>query len=278
MHRFWAWLVLLAVLCGCSGAPSSRQTEQGARRIVSLVPSLTEDLCAIGAGRRLVGVSEYSSNSPCAKGVERVGAAAGIDVERIVRLHPDLVVGIPAQRLQVAPLVRLGLRVALMDDDSFASIFSNIHRLCVLTGRLQAGEALIARLRARTRVLAGSLHPRRHPSVFVVLQTLPIWTAGPSSYIATLIGMAGGTDAARGLRIAYAQYGDESLLQQQPDVLIAARDLHIRSVLAREPWRSLSAVHRGEVFEYDPNMMDRPGPHYNRALQWLIERLRPLER
>ncbi len=113
------------------------------------------------------------------------------------------------------------------------------------------------------------------PRVFVALGTGPIWTVGPQSYIATLIRLAGGTDAVTSLPSAYAQYSAESLLALQPDVIITDPEVHLASVLNREPWRSLRAVREHHVYLVDPPaILQRPGPRYTQGLAWLIEHLR----
>jgi iron complex transport system substrate-binding protein len=111
----------------------------------------------------------------------------------------------------------------------------------------------------------------------VVLQAQPIWTVGPQSYISTLLQMAGGRNAVSALPRSYAQYSAEALLRTQPDAIVAGSDVHLESVLDREPWRSLRAVREKRVFILKtPDILERPGPNYNEGLSWLIEHLRPL--
>ena len=266
-----------ALLGACSApAPRSGPASAPARRIVALMPSFAEDLCAIGDGRAIVGVSAYAASRGCARGVPQVGNFASVDTEKIVALHPDAVVAIPAQRRLAEPLRRAGIRVVFLADDSFADIFTGISRLGELTGRRAAAAAEIARLQSQTARLRGHVRGGRRPSVFVVLQGQPIWTAGPQSYIAKLLELAGARDAAAALPRAYAQYSAEALLRLQPDAIVAPSDAHLASLLGREPWRSLRAVREHHLYVLsDPDVLERPGPHYNEGLSWLIERLRP---
>ena len=248
-------------------------------RIVSLIPSLTEDLCAIGAAKQLVGVSQFSSDIPCAKGVPAVDDAATVDAEKIVALHPDVVVGIPSQRRAVAPLARAGIAVQLLRDDSFDDLFSDIAKLGTLSGHAAEAKTLISKLRAETQRLRETEHFKRRPSVFIVLQTNPIWTVGPQSYISTLVWLAGGRNAVVSLPQSYAQYSPEALLRLQPDALLATRDAQLEQSLDREPWRSLRAVvARHLLIAPDANVLYRPGPRYIQALSWLIDQLRPIAR
>jgi len=267
-------------ICGCAAHPISESTGSAqlgsGARVVSLMPSFADDLYAIGAGRQVVAVSAYT-DVPAAKGLPRVADAASVDAEAIVAMRPSLVIGIPAQARLVEPLKQAHIAVVLLPDYSFASIFANLRTIGALTGRSHAANALVARLRRET----ARLHARtrafiRQPSVFVVLGSGPIWTAGAGSYIGTLIELAGGTNAAKDLAAAYGQYSAETLLRRQPDVLVTDTQTHLDAVLDREPWRSLRAVQFHRVYAVDPKLIERPGPQYNDGLRWLVDRLAPL--
>ena len=247
-----------------------------ARRLVVLVPSLVEDAVAIGAAGNIVGVSHFTRDITAVAHVDRVADFSSVDVERIVTLHPDVIVGIPSQARLLAPLQRLHFRVVLLKDDSYEDIFRDIQQMGKITGRTTEANALIARLKATTAKLQReAAHLPRRPRVFVALGTGPIWTVGPQSYIAELITLAGGTDAVTSLPSAYAPYSAESLLALQPDVIITDPAVQLSSVLNREPWRSLRAVREHHVYIVDPPaILQRPGPRYTQGLAWLIEHLR----
>jgi iron complex transport system substrate-binding protein len=209
-----------------------------------------------------------------------VATYSTISSERIVGLHPDVVVGIPAQAPIVGDLTRAGLHPRLLPDDSFDDIFTNLATLGELSGHRTEASALARRLRARTAQIVGAVgratRGHRPPTVFVVLSTAPIFTVGPSSYIATLIHLAGGVDAAHDLTTAYARYGDESLLALQPDVIVTDRSVALAAVLDRAPWNALRAVREKRVYVLDnPDLLQRPGPRYNEGLAWLATHLHP---
>lgn len=252
-----------------------------ALRIVTLVPSFSEDVVAIGARGELVGVSKFSNDVPDSAALPVVADFASVDTERIIALHPDIVAGIPSQAGLVAPLQRAGIRVVLIPDDSYDDVFNDMRSLGELTGHAAQAKVEIARLQSQTARLVATVPHRTHrPSVFVALGTGPIWTVGPVSYIGRLIELAGGVDAASDLHAPWAEYSEEALLRAQPDAIVAGHDTDLSGVASREPWRSLRAVHEGHVFTItDPrieNALFRPGPHYNEGLHWLIERLSSL--
>jgi ABC-type Fe3+-hydroxamate transport system substrate-binding protein len=250
----------------------------GAQRIVTLVPSLAEDLFAIGAGAHVVGVSAYSDYPPAARTLPVVAGFAAISTERILALHPDLVVGIAAQTRVTDDLRRAGIRVVLLRDDSLADLEQNLRALGALSGRTTAADALLARLRSRTDALTRTVRTRkRRPTVFVVLGTAPIFTVGEGSYITRLIELAGGVNAAGGLRVAYGRYSGEALLAGQPDLLVVDPAVRFGEVLSKAPWNALRAVREHRVSTLpDAAILERPGPRYNEGLAWLIDTLNHL--
>jgi ABC-type Fe3+-hydroxamate transport system substrate-binding protein len=276
-----AVFLAIAALAGCSSPKAAQSSVTSApipSRVAALVPSLVEDLYAIGAGPQVVAVSTFSDNVKEARGLPRVADFTNVDSEKIVALHADLVLGIPSQERLVQPLIRAGVKVVLIPNDTYDEIFSSLRQVGELTGRQRQAAAEISSLQKATSFLQlRTASFKRHPSAFVVLGTAPIWTVGDKSYIATLIQMAGGRNAASDLKIAYGQYSAEALLHDNPDVIIDDPAVHLQSSLDREPWRSLRAVQEHDVYTIEPaEMLMRPGPSYNKGLLWLIERLRPL--
>jgi iron complex transport system substrate-binding protein len=243
-------------------------------RIVSLIPSLTEDLFAIGAGPQVVGVSQFTDYPPTALRLPQVNSFASIDAEKVLSLHPDVVVGIRAQSALSGDLRRLGIRPVLLDDDSYADIFTDLARLGRLSGHVREAAALSNHLRARAAQLERGVPSGDRPRVFVVLGVSPIFTVGDGSYIARLLSFAGARNAASDLRQTYGRYSAEALVAAQPDAIVADAASGIGSVLDRAPWNALRAVREHRVYVLaDADILERPGPRFVEGLQWLIERL-----
>ncbi|BDE07162.1 cobalamin-binding protein [Vulcanimicrobium alpinum] len=268
--RFPAAALLAAALLATVAA--SPNASPPAQRIVAMIPSVTEDLFAIGAGPRVVAVSAFTDYPPSAARLPAVVSAGSIDAERIVALHPDLAIGIPAQRTFAAELARAGVRSVLLPDDAYDDIARNLRTIGRLTGHVSEANALIERLQARTAALRRTVRSRaRPPTAFVVLGAAPIFTVGRGSYIANLIALAGGRNAADDVTLPYARYSGETLLARQPDVLIVDPAVHLEAVLDRAPWNGLRAVREHRIFTLrDPAILERPGPRYNDGLAWLI--------
>jgi len=264
-------LAVVLVVVACATASIARAAAP--TRIVSLIPSLTEDLFAIGAGPNVVAVSAYTDYPPAAAKLPVVASFTSIDAEKIVRLHPDVVIGIPAQARLVADISRTGVRVELIADDTYDQLFTSLARVGEIAGREREASALAARLRARTAELTRDL-PHDRPSVFVVLETNPIVTAGDRSYIAHLIALAGGVNAAGDLPEAYPRFSAEALLARAPDVLVADTLGGLPGVLDSPPWSVLRAVRERRVYVLrDADILERPGPRYNDGLAWLIDHI-----
>jgi ABC-type Fe3+-hydroxamate transport system substrate-binding protein len=268
-------LGVLAALISTGFSPA-RAAAPPADRIVSLIPSLTEDLFAIGAGAQVVGVSQYTDFPTAARALPVVAGFASLSTERVLALHPDLVVGIVSQARLTDDLRRTGVRVVLFRDDSLSDLEANLRGLGALTGHQTAANTLVARLRARTAALTRSVVSNgRRPSVFVVLGTAPIFTVGQGSYIARLIELAGGTNAAANLPAPYGRYSGEALLAHQPDAIVVDPAVRFGEVVTNAPWNALRAVREHRVYTLpDAAILERPGPRYNEGLAWLIDTLR----
>ena len=270
VKRLMVLAIALIAALGSTQAHGAFATAPATMRIVSLVPSLTEDLFALGAGNAIVGVSEFSNSPAAARSLPRVASSSSVDAERIVALHPNLVVGIPAQAAAVASLRRANLRVVLLPDDTIADIYATLERLGELVGRAQRAAQLTRRMHLETDALVRTVPPGRGPSVFVVLDVKPIYTVGNRSYIASLIAMAGGHNVAK-IDAAYGRYSAEALLAAQPDVIVVDPMVGFHSVEREEPWRSLRAVRNKRVAQIpDPDTLLEPGPRYIEGLRWLI--------
>ncbi len=276
--RPWIAIVpLTLLLCGCGahGADDAR-APRTAGRVVTLMPSFADDLYVIGAGGQLVAVSAYT-DAPPAQHLPRVADASSVDAEAIVVLRPSVVIGIPAQSRFVEPLRRAHVPVYLLADDTYDSIFSNLRVAGALTGHRREAAAEVDRLQRETAALVDRTRGfARHPSVFVVLGSGPIWTAGAGSYITKLIALAGGRNAAGDLGAAYGEYSAEALLRDQPDLLVTDPATHVEALADREPWRSLRAVRLHRVYAIDPDVLERPGPNYNEGIRRLLQRIAPL--
>ncbi len=253
--------------------------------IVSISPSTTEILFAIGAGDQVVGRDDFSLYPEEALAVTSVGALWGeLPTEAILALEPDLVVA--AQIIsedQVKALRDLGLNVYWQANPlTYEELWDNLRDIGKLTGHEDEAETLIAGLDARVKAVQEKIAPLSTlPSVFYELDaTDPSnpWTAGAGTFIDYIITRAGGINAASALQGDYAQISAEELIAINPDVILLADALYgvtPESVAARPGWEVIAAVMENALYPVDPNMMSVPGPRLVDALETTAKILHP---
>lgn len=275
-------------LFGGSGGPVSAvdaggreiKLDQPPDRIISLAPSNTEILFALGLGDRVVGVTSYCNYPAETAAVEKIGDYWSPNYEAIVALEPDIIfaVGTPDSQ-QVVDLEGYGLSVFLLQAATVEQVAGDIRLIGAVTGATEAAEALAADVSERITSITATLAPvadAERPSVFWVLDS-GLWTVGPGSFVHDVITLAGGRNVAADLGQAYAQYSMESLLAADPDVIIVPLlDATLGDALAAlEGWDSLRAVQEGRVYQVDPDIVSRPGPRIAEAIETVAGLLYP---
>jgi iron complex transport system substrate-binding protein len=256
-----------------------------AQRIISLAPSNTEILFAVGAGSQVVGRDDFSDYPEEAKKVESIGSTYGdLNTEAIVALEPDLVLAAEINSPeQVKTLEDLGLTVYWLGNPAdYPGLYDNISIVGQLTGREKEAAALndslVARVNAVTGKLTGS-GPR--PKVFYEVDgsdpTKP-WTTGPGTFMATMIALAGGDNVGSVLADPFAQISSEELIKQNPEYILlgdAAFGVTPESIGQRPGWASMAAVQKGQVYAFDDNLASRPGPRLVDGLETMAKILNP---
>ncbi|MEW6325883.1 MAG: ABC transporter substrate-binding protein [Nitrospirota bacterium] len=251
------------------------------RRIISLAPSVTELLFALGAGEQVVAVTQACNYPPEARSRPRLDFS-GSAVERMVVLRPDLIVGmigmVKPQTIQT--LDRLGHPLLLLEAKGVGDVYRHLRWLGRLTGRLADADRVITHLEAQREELAARLRGAGPVSVFYLINAAPLITVGPNSFIHQLIEAAGGRNiAAQTAGSAYPQFSLEALIIDDPDVVLLAGDRFgpagpdAPTMITR--WPGLRAVAHQRVIMVDSDLMDRPGPRIYDAAWRLAEYLHP---
>lgn len=259
--------------------------QEPAERVISLAPSNTEILFAIGAGDVLVGRDEFSDFPAQALEVSSIGSVYGeINLEAIVALDPDLVLAAEINSPEhVDAIQALGIQVYyLANPDDFEGLFENITTLGRLTGRETLAQNLANQLEERVRKVLGSLEGR--PSVRVYYEidgvddpTAP-WTTGSGTFQHHLITMAGGENIAADLE-GWKKINVEEIISRDPEVIIYEEAPWIpttaESIADREGWGGIKAVIEGSIYGIDTQWTGRPGPRYVDAFEAMAEMLHP---
>ena len=256
-----------------------------AQRIVSLAPSNTEILFALGAGDKVVGRDEFSDYPPEVSSITKVGGSMGeYSLEAIAALKPDLVL---ASEINSPELVKsiedLGLTVYyLPNPKSLEDLYTNLETVATLTGRDAAKltDSLKARVTAVDEKIAATTE---RPVVFYEIDaTDPSkpYTAGVGTFIDLLIARAGGQNLTglAGITDPYPRISLEKLVVTPPDIIILGDSLYgtsAETVKSRPGWDSLKAVIDGKIFPFDDNLVSRPGPRLVDGLEALAKLLHP---
>ena len=259
--------------------------EGPAQRIVSLAPSITEFLFAVGAGSQTVGRDDASNFPEAALNVTSIGTTYGdLNTEAIVALTPDLVIAAQANTPeQVKSLEDLGITVYYLKDPvTFAELYEQVEFFGQLTGHEEEASALAESLAARVdAVTAAVANVTEKPKVFYEIDGTDAskpWTTGPGTFIDTMINMAGGVNVGGVLSAPYAQISAEEIVSQNPDIIVlgdAAFGVTSESVAARAGWGEITAVKDGSIFPFDDSLASRPGPRLVDGLEQLAKLLHP---
>ena len=254
---------------------------QPAQRIVSLAPSITEILYALGLDAEIAGVTDACDYPPAARSKPRVGGINSASVEAVVARRPDLILALDALNgpALVDALRRLGLPVASLASDSVAAIQREIGMIGALAGRAAAARALNDSIRARLEAVEARVASAAPVTVVYVLWHEPLMTIGRSSFIADLIHRAGGRLADEHSPLPYYRLALEAVLEQNPAVILIPTEIGPTAVALQrqywERWPQLAAVRTGRIYSVDSDLIHRPGPRIAAGVELLAQRLHP---
>jgi len=235
-------------------------------RVVSLNPSLTATLQALGLSEQLVGIDDWSARtSPELAALPRVGGLFNPSLESIVSLEPELVVLVPSaqQRDLRGRLESLGIEVLSLANESFDELLRSIEVLGERLGRQDAARKRAEAIRAAFREPA---HDAARGRAVLVIQRDPLYVAGGGSYLDRMLTASGVRNIATEFDDAYPRVGVEWLIAAAPEIILDASE---NVGPAQQHWSrfpSLPAVKQGRVIEIEAALMTMPGPHIDRAL------------
>jgi iron complex transport system substrate-binding protein len=236
-------------------------------RIVSLTPGATEMLFSAGAEAQLIATVEYSEEPPAARRVPRIGDVAAVDMERLVALHPDVVVawpagGNPAQRQKIAAL---GIAVYEQQVLRLADLPSSVRRLGVLAGTAPAAARTAHELEARLAALErtyGARSGQARPAVLLQVWNRPIYTVGGQHLMSDALAICGARNVFADLPEAGPVVDIEAVIARNPDIIIAAAPRGEGAAWLAD-WKrfgSLKAVRGGRLVAFENQALSRLGP------------------
>ncbi len=249
-------------------------------RIVSLAPSVTEILFAIGLHEQIVGVTDFCDYPPEAKQKPKVGYTHP-NIEVIVTLQPDLVLA-PRAFLRadlLAKLEQLKIPTFIVDPESFEEIPSRIQTIGRIVNRSASADVVAMEMRQRIAAIRSKTEALSRVRVLYVLNSQPLITVGPGSYIHQVINIAGGSNIASLTTVPYPHLNMETVLKEDPEIIIfpigKAEGIPLSEQQQWLRWTSLSAVKQGRLHQISADVLNRPGPRIVEGLEALARIIHP---
>lgn len=283
--------LLLATPLGCSqpSLPATIIDDMGRavsineipERIVSHVPPITEIVFALGLGDKVVGVSDYCDYPGEAKLKPSVGNYYNPSIENIVALNPDLVLT-DGHSESIKQLDSLGITYLVIDPKDIDGIFHDIELLGKVTGVEGRAEKLIKDMRERVAQVMARVKDAPRPKVFYIIDATDLnnpWTAGPGSFVDSLIAMAGGQNIVQA-QGAWLQYNVEQVVSSDPEIIILPAEhgtaFTSPEVLRGHPaWREISAVKLNKIYIIEGDLVDGYGPRLVQGLEEIAKLIHP---
>jgi iron complex transport system substrate-binding protein len=243
-----------------------------AQRVVTLLPSLTETVCALGACPRLVATDRYSDFPAEVRSLPKVGGLDDGEVEEIVRLRPDVVLLSLSQRI-TGRLQELGVHYVALDTQTFGHIARSVALVGQVLGLPERAKALNDEIDRSVRAVSESARARRHgagPSVYVEVDRAP-YAAGADSFIGEMLARLGARNIVTPDLGPFPRLNPEYVVRHDPDVIIVTEE-ELPDFAARPGWSEIRAVKEKRVCSFPPDtryMIERPGPRVADGMQAL---------
>jgi len=251
------------------------------QRIVSLAPNITEILYVLGLGERLVGVTQFSSYPPEASLKPKVGSYINLNVEKIISLSPELVIGtVDGNNPGVVSLLeQAGIQVFIVNPRKVKQIIDTIASIGEVCGVNEKADIVVGQLNRRVNHIIRSIASRERPLVFLQINVRPIMTVNRNTYHHDLIRLAGGRNMAEDEPITYPRISLEEVIRRKPDVIIvSSMERGGRFEKARQAWlrwKSIPAVKNNRVHLIDSDLIDRPSPRIIDGLDAMVRIIHP---
>jgi len=247
------------------------------RRIISLAPGATEMLFAAGAGDRVIATVDYADEPAAARRVPRIGDVTAVDIERLVALHPDVVVvwpggGNPAQTEKIA---QLGIPIYRQQVNRLADLPGSLRRLGVFAADKSTAGQAARTLEGELARVAREYSEGKHPTVLLEVWNRPIYTIGSTQLMSDALALCGARNVFGDLKELSPVIDTEAVIARNPDIIVAAAPVG-ESVSWLAEWKrfgSLNAVRRGRLIAFEDRRLSRLGPSVVSATEALCKDL-----
>jgi len=280
------FLTIILILLGTVPARAISNNSKGTvpkPRYITLAPSTTEILFALGLDDEIVGVSSYCNYPIRAKSKEKVGEFSHPNIEKILSLKPNYVFCTGLEQTPIiAELKRQNLKVYVSDPKNVQELFNSIRDIGKITGKEKTAESLIKNMKQETEEVISKvkLIPQdKRLKVFIEIWHDPLTTAGKGSFIDELITLAGGINIAYDTKRAFSIFSQEEVIRRNPDCIILAymdKEKSSKLLGGRFGWSKITAVENNRIYnDINPDLLLRPGPRVVQGLKEIYKRLYP---
>lgn len=254
---------------------------QEPQRIISIAPSNTEILFALGLEDKIVGITNYCNFPEETKNIEKIGETFPLNLEKIVSLKPDLILAYAGQLNEIPRLRELGLNTIVIEPLSLKETLKSIQMVATVCGIPEKGNILVENLSQRIdqiKTEVSNLEITKKPKVFIGGIYETIWTPGEGTLFNELISLAGGINMAAGFS-GWTKISPEFIVKEDPDIIIIpigamnpGDELKIKENIYQRPgWSNLSAVKTQKIFIVNEDLFFRPGPRLVDGLERLYK-------
>ena len=251
------------------------------KRIIPLAPSLTEILYYLGLGDRVAGVTQFSNYPTEAKEKPQIGSYIKLNIEKIISLSPDLVIGTKDGNNQgdVDLLGQAKIPVFVVNPRDIRGVISTIAQIADLCGIGEKGNWAVDDLTKRLEAVQAAVEGRERPLVFLQINLRPIMTVNKNTFHNDLINRAGGINMTAEEPITYPRISIEEVISRKPDIIIiSSMDRGGEFEKAKDgwmEWTSIPAVKNNRVYLIDSDLTDRPSPRIVQGLEVIARLIHP---
>lgn len=250
------------------------------KRIVSVAPSVTEILFAIGLAERVVGVSTYCNYPPEARHRKKVGTYAAPSLEKIVALKPDLVLGTADGNLKsfAGRLADLGIRVYIADPRTAEAVMVSIRRIGEVTSSAEAARRVAAKMEERIRLVQRKADGLPRLRVLHAMGFGPLISSGKTSLMNDMIRLGGGSNVLQDVQAKHPRLNMEDVILRDPEVIILCAMTEKDSRRQKQwwsRWKRVAAVRNGRLHVVDADLALRPSPRIAEGLEQVAGAIHP---
>ena len=236
------------------GSGNEIEIEKPAEKIISLAPSMTETVFALGAGDRLVGVTSYCNYPEEAKEIDVIGDFEGPNLEKVIQKNPDVVVALAMEEDQKTKLEDAGIKVFLQDSQNLEEVFENIKSIGIILDLKEEAETLTSNMNSKKESIEEKVGKFESRKVFYEVWNQPLMTAGPGSIIHELITLSNGENIAYDAQSLYPEYSLELLIERNPEVYLTADDgfKTVEDIMNRSGYENITAIQENNIYMLHP--------------------------